>query len=286
MSREGINDLVILNKELLDYDYGKLFVIDMSWSRYSCYLDCNAKYKYKYIDGFKEETTLPLAMGKTIHDTLEAIVKYNTEDETEAIGFYLTALEKNQKEVEMSTSDIEEGKNQVINVLGRMEELTNGDFKSVKGIETGFKYLIGRALFLGFIDMILLDEDEDGPFINVIDYKTGKNKYKVKDHGQMKLYTLAVKRMFPDFRVKASLYWTRFGEIETYEFSEEELKLFEIEVLENIETLVNDRDFEPNGQMFRCCYCQFANKDMCKKGNSNRFIIERSRQKKAAKRDA
>ena len=283
MSRDKISDIVILNNELLDYDFGKLLTIDMSWSRYSTYLDCNAKYKLKYIEGFKEDTNIPLAMGKAIHETLESIVKYNTTDELEATGFYLSAIEKNKQDLILGTNEIEEGKTQVINALSKMETITNGNIKNVKGIETGFRYIIGRALFVGFIDLILLDEDEEGPFINVIDYKSGKTKYKTKKHGQMKLYTLAVRRMFPEMRVKASLYWTRYGEIDTYEFSKEELDEFEAEVNNNIEILVDDQYFKPNGAFIKCVYCPFSNKETCPRGNANRIIMDKAKRKREAK---
>ena len=284
MGRLNLESITILNEEMLDHDLSRLTLIDMSWSRFSTYLDCNAKYKHRYIEGHKEDTTIPLALGSAIHDTLEAIVKYNTKDDIEATGFYLTAIEKHKQELVLTAGEIEEGKRQVLNALIKMETITNGDIKKVKGIETGFRYVIGRGNFLGFIDLIVLDEDEQGTFINVIDYKTGKNKYKVKTHGQMKLYALAVKRLYPEARVKASLYWTRFGEIESYEFSDEELSEFKTETAQTVENIINDSTFSPNGAMFKCCYCNFANKEVCKKGFSNRIIMEKAKRKRELKK--
>jgi CRISPR/Cas system-associated exonuclease Cas4 (RecB family) len=285
VGRNNSEEIEILNKDALNYDFGSLLAIDMSWSRYNCYNECNAKYKFKYIEGYKEETTTPLALGKAIHDTLEAVVKYKTTDDMEAIGFYLMSIEKFKQDIVLSTNEIEEGKEQVINVLSKMDKLTSGELQKVKGVETGFKYVISRGIFLGYIDLIILDKDENGPFINVIDYKTGKHKYKTKTHDQMKLYTLAVKEMYPGFRVKASLYWTRFGDIDTYEFSDDELLLFKNVVIYNLNKLIEDTTFEPNADMFKCVYCQFSNKEICKKGYSNRIIMDKAKRNREAKKN-
>lgn len=282
MDRKDIDKIVILNEELLDPVFGERVLIDMSWSRYNTYLECNARYGYKYVQKEKEPTGAPLILGKAIHEAMESVIKYNVTDETEAIGFYLMAIDKNKSDIPITAVEIEEGRDQVVNTLTNINLVTHGSVSNVKGIETGFKYIIGRGLFLGFIDLITVGEDEHGSFINVIDFKSNKTKYSVKGSGQMKLYTLIVKSLFPDMRVKASLYWTRHSKMATYQFSQEELDKFVQETEDNVIKIINDREFKPNAQMIKCVYCQFAGKDQCKKGYSNRYIMERSMAKKKA----
>lgn len=171
MSR-NLEALEIVNLKEYGDDLILSNLIDMSWSRLDTYNMCPAKYKYRYCEKLEERATAPLALGKAVHEALENVVKFNTTEDIEAVGFYLTAVENNiYDDVDISTDEIEEGRNIVLSVKNRIAIATDNDFTNIISVEDGFKYILGRGIWTGFIDLIFWDEDERGKFINVVDYK-------------------------------------------------------------------------------------------------------------------
>jgi len=272
------DSVVLVNEDEIDPVLGTSILLDMSWSRLDCYDWCPKKYKFKYCDGLADGWTLPLAIGKTVHETLEAAIKYRVKDEVEIVGFFLDAVDRNDRDGKMSSAEVEDAKDLALSTFREISATT--EIPNIVDVEFGFAYKLGRGLFLGFIDLVFWGVDEEGPYLQIRDYKTGKKKKKTKDSGQMKLYTLAVKRLYPDHRVKAGLYWVRDDTEDVYEFSDAELDDFKQKVAGKIEQIIEDDNYHPTKEMFKCVYCVFAREDVCKYGYVASQKITRYRKKK------
>lgn len=272
----------IVNPERLDPEFGSLGLVDMSWSRAETYdvrwstFACPRKYKHKYVDHEDDGWTIHLATGSISHDTLEWCVKNDVEDEMELIGKFIGAVDTHDPENRMTDMEINDAKQITINAFRNMHQVVS-NMRDVVDVERGFRYIIGRGMFLGFIDLMFWDTDEHGRFLHIMDYKTsgmdkktGRPRKKTKDHGQMALYTLVAKKLFPGVRVKASLYWLRCEKpelkIDTYEFSEEELAEFERRMAITVDNIIEDESFQVTKKGFICQYCNFACDDICKFG--------------------
>lgn len=282
MSRDRFVDIV--NPESVDSEFGTLVLTDMSWSRAETYDEkwstfaCPKKYKFKYWDRVDEGWTIHLAIGSIAHDTMEWAIKNEIDDEVELMGRFLDAVTDYDPKRVMTDNEISMAREITLDTFRTMSSVVPNP-KDVIEVERGFRYAIGRGLFLGFIDLIFWDQDEHGQFIHVLDYKTsgmdkktGKPKKKTKNHGQLALYTLAAKCMFPGKRVKASLYWMKCEipelKIDTHEFSDEELTQFEIDMAQTVDKIMGDETFRPTKKGFVCQYCSFANDEQCKTGKA------------------
>jgi CRISPR/Cas system-associated exonuclease Cas4 (RecB family) len=280
LSRNRFVDIV--NPERLDPEFGALGLMDMSWSRAETYdahwstFACPKKYKFKYCDHAEDGWTIHLATGSIAHDTMEWVIKNKVDDEVEVVGKFLEAQAKHDPKNVMTDDEVSLAREITINTFKTMNDIVP-NMRDIVEVERGFRYIIGRGMFLGFIDLIFWDSDENGQFIHVLDYKTsgmdkktGKPKKKTKDHGQLALYTLAAKSMFPEARVKASLYWMKCEipelKIDTHEFTDEQLEDFECYMKKTVEDIIEDEGFQPTKKGFVCQYCSFATDDLCKFG--------------------
>jgi putative RecB family exonuclease len=256
----------ITNAKDLDKEFGQLGLTEMSWSRVDTYDWCPKKYKLQYCEKHPQSWAMPLALGSLVHDSLEAAIRFKVEDTDELVGFYIDNIAKHDPDHKLTDDEIQHGRSMTIDTFEHISSTVDGLDKIIEA-ELGFKYMIGRGLFTGFIDLAYWDKDELGSFISIVDYKTGsKGKKKTKTHGQTKLYTLAVKSMFPGERVKASLFWLKIDEIDTYEYSDEELEKFRAETEVLVSNIIEDEKFAHTNVMMRCSYCGFATKEVCPYG--------------------
>lgn len=284
--------LEIVNPENLDPDFGDAFLLPLSWSKTECYdavwskFACPRKYKFRYCEKLEQEWAAPLAIGTIAHETLEWAMLNDVVDEVEISGKYVEKVKELDPDNNLSDDEINSGRNDVIATIQRLRSVV--DNKTLLDCEWGFKYILGSGLFRGYIDLLFIDNDENGEFIHVLDFKTssmdkktGKPKIKTKNHGQMALYSAAVKCKFPDKRVKASLYWLKSDDpaysIDTYEFSDKELESFKEKMLKTIADIRDDTVFRVTKAPFICNYCSFAVPDICKYGS---FAKKKARPRK------
>jgi CRISPR/Cas system-associated exonuclease Cas4 (RecB family) len=273
MSRPNTDTLELVNPEVLDHDFADLILRPMSWSRSDCYTWCPKQYMYKYVEFKSEGFSAPLALGSAVHDALEKCIKYNVSDPIEIEGWFQGALEEHDKDKLLTQVEIDDAYNWLFDTLYRMQELIDIEFENVIDVEWGFKYALGAGLFTGYIDLLFWDEDDEGKFIHLLDYKTGNNydkngkkKKSTKTHGQTMLYAMAVKSRFPGHRVKASLYWTRHVEVDTYEYTDKQLATFTEKMRQQVCTMMADSKYRPTSAGIKCAYCDFARDDLCRYG--------------------
>jgi hypothetical protein len=264
----------VLNKEAIISPLTGLMLIPMSWSRLDCYDWCNRQYKFRYIENREQGWTMPLALGNAVHSALESAIKYRAENDQQVTGWYLGALDEFDPSHMLTNEEITSGKDQAISTYRIIHNLVP-DPKNLIDVEWGFRYIIGAGLFTGYVDLLFWDEDEQGRYLHLIDFKTGDNykedkntgvlskKKHTKSHGQTKLYTIAAKQAYPGERVKASLYWTKHKELDTHEYTDKELEKFLAVVKEKVADIIEDEKWDCTRAEVKCGYCNFATDGSC-----------------------
>lgn len=274
--------LQILNPEEMDFPFAENIMKPMSWSRLDSYMTCPRKYQLNYHDHQPQGFSMPLSLGSAIHDSMEEVVNRMKAGTTVTVKdvdiIYANALDVCDPDSMLTREEVDEGRTWLLMTFKRVEKILDGDLSKVLGIESGFKYIIGIGIFEGWIDLTILDKDDQGEFIHIIDYKSGKafdknNKRKsmsrTKYSGQMKLYTAAMRRQYPNMRVKASLFYLRHDLIDTHEFTDEDLSEFEVSVWNTLADMVKAKKYEPKQGLCNsvlCAFCSYATKDLCPRG--------------------
>lgn len=275
--------LEILNyEEVADVPFWENIFRPMSWSRLDSYMTCPRKYQLNYHDKVAQGFSMPLALGSAIHDAMEEAVTRMKNGEDIGIKdieiMYVNALDENDPDSLLTSEEVENGRTWLQMTFMRMKKFLGEDLSKVLGIEQGFKYIIGAGIFTGYIDLVILDKDDQGEFIHIIDYKSGKafdkknkrtTRSRTKYSGQMKIYSMAMHRKYPGMRVKSSLYYLRHDLIDTHEFTDEDLDDYKIFVHNTIVEMIRAKKYEPkqgicNGVL--CAFCSYATKDKCPRG--------------------
>src|SRR5699024_1928318 len=145
----------------------------------------------KYVEGYKEDMTLPLAFGSAVHLAIENVLKGKT-----VIEAVLDALD----EVNHPEVNPQEVKDMVMNVPIHGANGVRGE------IEPHFVLPLANEpnapKLQGFIDVL-----GDG---YIFDWKTNRVPYKVTDNNQIGLYAWAVNQLKGWEKVYGSLFFTRF----------------------------------------------------------------------------
>jgi DNA helicase-2/ATP-dependent DNA helicase PcrA len=123
-------------------------------------------------------------------------------------------------------------------------------------LEKGFRIKFGDYVFVGKIDRI--DEIEKG--IEIIDYKTGKPKTKLKpgDKEQLLIYQIAAEKVFGLCPEKLSYHYLDNGTKVSFAATEKDKQGIE-EKVKNMIDRIYQSDFKPNPSPFNCKYCDFKN---------------------------
>jgi len=263
-----------------------------SYSRINTYNQCPQKYKIQYIDKiYSSKNSLEAFMGKSVHDVLERLYsKKNLKNQFISFDYliemyceywqkkwdndiifarYKYNQIKNDKSIVFNSNSIEktyynkifnEGKKCLSNYYKKFND--SGYFKqNVLHVEYKFNIKIGKYTFIGFIDRI--DQGKDG-IIHVIDYKTSSKPHtqsKLKKDLQLYIYEMAIRKSkeFQGLKgVDLSLFFLKSSTYLSCKHNKEELSNLENKILNNIELISKDKDF--NGkESILCDWCFFWN---------------------------
>lgn len=173
-----------------------------SFSRLSLYETCPHRFYKKYVEGYEEPTTYPLALGKGVHRAIEEKLK----------GLdHRLAIQKGLEEAEYHP---EVTKNE-LSWLTR-----NAPIHEIYGdIEIYFKLPLSNEpnapKIQGFIDVV------GGNYI--VDWKTNRAMY-VRDNNQVGLYSWAMNQLRGWEEVYGRLYFLRFRQESNYLYTMEEME--------------------------------------------------------------
>ncbi len=170
-----------------------------SYSRLNMYDECPFRFFKKYVEGYEEPTTLPLALGKAVHKTVED--KINGVGHSEAV---LNGYAESEFHPEVTYKEISElaSRAKIYPNMGMTEvyfELPLDDCENAPKIR-------------GYIDVL----GYDGKFIT--DWKTNRVMYDVLDTFQIGLYAWATHKIYQVSKVVGTLFFLRFRKASTHVF--------------------------------------------------------------------
>lgn len=245
----------------------RLALQDFSYSRLSCFSDCELKYYYTYI--LKEPRVFgPAAtLGNIIHQaleyTLESDIPINLYD---LLQNYQAARPEYDPDIQIPDEMIAAGEEMlrefVDRHVGETFDIVNN------GKELAFSVVIGNARFNGYIDLVLRNQQGG---IHCIDWKSGKVEVAAKDVSdnlQLGLYALVLSYLFPEQdSIYAELYYLKTGRRKGHLFTADDLLAVKSKLIAlTSEVLVKD-DFKPTNVESKCWWCDFAKNGVCPTGS-------------------
>ena len=230
----------------------------LSYSRLSKYETCPYAFKLAYIDRRRSEPGVPLKFGKTIHATLEQLVREHVANERPEPLSRGRCTELFQaawaKEGLTGAGLFQEG----LEMLGGwICDQGIVDHRDVLAIEKEFRLPVGAFTVLGYIDRVDCVDDKT---VEVIDLKTNRVLYtrdELDSSLQLGLYAIAAKMLWPwAKRVKLTFHMLRHGIRQSTERTDEQLQ----GVLRYVETLGRQTEaateFPPRLNTY-CPWCDF-----------------------------
>ena len=235
-----------------------------SYSKINTYKSCPQKYKIVYLDKIrKKNESIEAFMGKRVHEVLEWL--YSDKNRKKKLILFDTLMNKykqlwndkwhqnifiarckyNRENYNKNTL-YEIG----IDCLSNYYRLfnKNGYFnQNVEDVELSFETKIENYLFKGFIDRVDIKDD----VIDIIDYKTGKNKrtyYQAKNDFQLAIYGLAAKQIFKKYKkIKLTFYNLRESKkedmITSIDYDAKKLEQLEFQIKKKIFDINNDKEY-------------------------------------------
>lgn len=174
-----------------------------SFSRLSLYQTCPYRFYKKYVQGYEEPTTFPLALGKAVHKSIQDRLNDISLQEALMNGFIEADFHPNvtKKELSWLTKSAP-----IFQVRGEVEL----HFKIPLSNEEKAPEL------QGFIDVVSNDQ--------IIDWKTNRKTYHVRDSHQLALYAWVISQLRGFSKVYGSLFFLRFKKVSGFLFGPNEME--------------------------------------------------------------
>lgn len=168
------------------------------------YTTCPYRFFKKYIEGYEEPTTYPLALGKGVHKAIED--KINGVSHSEAVLNGIIEAEFHP-EVTMDELSGVASNAPITENMGETEiyfqlPLSNED---------------SAPMLQGYIDLVSSDGNK------IVDWKTNRVRYDVRDNHQLGLYAWAVGQLRNRTQVEGSLYFLRFRRASKHVFNQADM---------------------------------------------------------------
>lgn len=154
------------------------------------------------------------------------------------------------------------------------------DIKDIVAVEKEVHFMIGPYNFVGFIDVLA---EENG--LHIADHKshglrfrsnrkfqTEYDKELDRYYRQPYIYSIPIKEEYGKWPATLDFNCYRHGRFIAEAFDEERLEQVKQWVLDRIEEIKNEREFEPDPEFFRCTYiCDTAESCPFRAKNSRRY---------------
>lgn len=203
-------------------------VTKISYSKYSLWQQCPLKFKYSYIDGFKEPPSPALERGSQLHKEIEDYIKLvgmPLPDCGKTLEAYLKPLQGKAVSEEFWQCD--------------------EDFKPIDG------YYKGPG-FIGKLDIYIVINDT----LIITDIKTGKVRSKQVD--QLEFYAIMGFERFPEVStVITDLAYLDCGTIITHVFDRNDLDKLKQMWRARLKPFKDEVQFKPNVTAL-CGWCGFS----------------------------
>ena len=170
----------------------------LSYSRIAKYEQCPLAFKFRYVDGHESGGNESAVLGKTIHGTLEALLREAIEQEHKGLlseERALTLFKEQWAKGGLSGMEAyQDGVEMLRSLVRREGEINHFD---IPAVEQEFHLPAGPFVVLGYIDRVDRIDDET---IRIIDYKTNRvlfSREEVDASLQMSIYHAAARRLWP-----------------------------------------------------------------------------------------
>jgi len=232
-----------------------------SFTQLSNFRDCPLKYKFSYILRIPTKGKAVFSFGRTMHNTLFDFVGQYSDKKTnfqDLLKIYKKRWidewykNKSQKEEYYKTGqeslknfydDFREKKSSVLLISGQ------------PALEQKFNLKIGGYTINGAIDRI--DKLDDG--VEIIDYKTGSAKEKLKDDDkeQLLIYQIAAEQVFNLNPKKLTYYYLDQGKEIPFLGTEQDKEKLKEKIISQIKE-IKKSNFNPTSG-WQCAWCDFKN---------------------------
>jgi hypothetical protein len=277
--------MLVKSAEVLESRPQNISLLTLSVSKAKTFKECQAKFKFAYIEKLPRKERDYHIFGKFLHEVLEKFHKELLNGNTDQNNIIMSKCFKSAYETfkeKLNADQIKESKEIITKYLKKLEyDKIFGKESQILSVEKEFYININdRILLNGFIDRIQLDYDN---ILHVGDYKTTllldkKNlegmfteseKYKryKKDVFQLKTYAYVMMLEQPDLQeVRTSYIMLRhdFHQIDKV-FKREEIMLMGDEFIKYADKIEEEKLYRPTVTPL-CPYCEYAEKDICKPG--------------------
>lgn len=242
-----------------------LTLTSMSYSRFSSYEHCAAKYFYTYVLREPSVFGAPAVLGNIIHTALENVL----EKDVPVIDMGDKILQEYEEQIPKWDPDaliaddlISIGKIMLEEFIDRHNEQSF----PIHAKEKGFSIVVGTTLLSGYIDRV----DIVGDTVYVVDYKSGTFEVpqkRIHEDLQLGIYALAMKTLFPDKQIYASLYYLRSGKDKGHLFTDEDLVEVEQRIINTTQTILDDNTFSYTPKKYLCkSLCDHGKSGACPRG--------------------
>ena len=236
-----------------------------SYSQLAAFEKCPLQYKFGFILKVPTRGKSVFSFGKTMHNTLDAFLKWTNEDKKEDAFEKITNLYEENWIDEWYGSKKEKDEyykngKRIIKEFYAQFEKNQPKVLKINGqpaLEMPFNLKVGGYTLYGVIDRI--DELDGG--VQIIDYKTGQSKDKLDLDAkeQLLIYQIAAQEVLHLKPKKLAYYYLDDGKMAAFLGSEMELENQKEKIIKEIEKIKNS-EFEPTPG-WQCQYCDF--KDIC-----------------------
>lgn len=243
------------------------------------YLECPRQYRLQYVERirFDRPWDRKMEVGNALHKVMEA-VGYGLRDqrrrpEVETLRSIAEHCLAESEYLESNDLDLDDRRTDIANVLDWAERattyITEGT-RRIMAIETSNVRLWDQSEQLGEVriaakaDLLLLREDEQGAYIEVVDYKSGywqrgidftPTMTRISQKGRIERALQGA--TFP--RVVFTYLWLSLGEVDRIELTRERLTDQWRELENVLSRIVHDDTWRMQPEIRKCSRCPYLN---------------------------
>lgn len=214
-----------------------------SASRLKLFNTCKLQFKYKYVDKLPEdrEDTPDTFFGLLVHEVAE-IYTGNKKKALPIVRKYSDKLDQEYKQALPQT---------LKNLFNWYKKYKN--YSHENEIELDLK--TDKYWLYGLVDKFFKDQ------LIFVDYKTARSANRERHIFQMKLYCLMISQLYnvEPKDVKCMIYYPRIDEEDKFLFSNQEIAMFEKEIMKLISEIEMNEEWEPE-EGYHCKWCGYKNK--------------------------
>lgn len=271
LKKEKITDMYIHEQKdnILPKDLKMNLGKKVSYSQINLYQVCPKKYEYAYVLQLPSRPNAAFSFGTTVHNALKdfyTVVRMSKEGlgltEGPSKEDLVSLFNKNWISIGYESKKHEmERKRSGERMMEEYYEKVFNEKQTPYRLEESFTVHLKDSLFVGKIDRMDLVKMKDGiAYVEIIDYKTGKEKSKsdIKTDLQLPLYSIFAEQSLGVKVMVAKYEFVEHGSEIEVDISQKRKE----EALENIDTVIagiKSQEFGATPDMFKCRYCDYKN---------------------------